>query len=179
MHKKSHICDYAIPISQLSTFGEPLRNRLTKQSYKALVSNFKSITPRKWISNNKLVAGERDTTILSSHNPTMTKSSVLEPLQFPWKALPVKIQQNVNDLLQYLTKEQLRQVVPEIFGTPAACPSPRLKTSLSRVIHIIHQQKPKAKTTKSKTTSTNRHRFEYNPATPSEEKPAAKLRPNR
>jgi hypothetical protein len=46
MYKKSHVNDshvYAIPISQLTNLGTPLQNRLTKESYKALIGNFPSL----------------------------------------------------------------------------------------------------------------------------------------
>jgi hypothetical protein len=110
MHKKSHICDshvYAIPVSQLTNFGNPLQNRITKESYKALVANFKSIVPRKWIKTAKLTAGERYSAALSSCLP------IPVPAPLP-AALPVELQKTIDALLQYLTKEQILEAVPEM-----------------------------------------------------------------
>jgi hypothetical protein len=74
MYKKSHICDshvYAIPVSQLTTFGKAHQNRLTKESYQALIANFPSLTPQNWIKTAKLAAGEQDTTTFPSPRPAL------------------------------------------------------------------------------------------------------------
>lgn len=69
MIKKSHIGDlhvYAIPITQLVNLGKPLQNRLTKKSYEALIANFPSLTPGKWITIADLADGEHDPAIHSA-----------------------------------------------------------------------------------------------------------------
>jgi hypothetical protein len=121
MRKKSHVCDshvYAIPVSQLTNFGKPLHNRLTKQSYKALVSKFTSIPPQKWIKTQKLVAGKKDPAILSSS----VLAPVLAPAQVPVPspaapspaALPAELLKTIDALLQYLTIQQIDEEVPEM-----------------------------------------------------------------
>ncbi|KAE9373788.1 hypothetical protein N431DRAFT_466057 [Stipitochalara longipes BDJ] len=126
MHKKCHIGDshvYAIPISQLTNFGTPLQNRLTQESYKDLASIFPSITPRKWIKTAKLVAGEKDPEVSSSlltTIPATIPAKVQEPVQATPPpapvAIPVKLQETIDSLLQYLTKEQLFEAVPEMIA---------------------------------------------------------------
>jgi hypothetical protein len=114
MYKKSHIYDshvYAIPVSQLINFGNPLQNRLTKESYKALVANFKPIVPRKWIKTAKLTAGESCSAALSSCLLIPAPAPVPAPLP---AALPVELQKTIDALLQYLTKEQVLKAVPEM-----------------------------------------------------------------
>jgi hypothetical protein len=114
MYKKSHICDshvYAIPVSHLINFGNPLQNRLTKESYEALAANFKSIVPRKWIKTAKLTAGEGYSAALSSCLPIPAPAPVPAPLP---AALPVELQKTIDALLQYLTKEQVLEAVPEM-----------------------------------------------------------------
>jgi hypothetical protein len=67
--KKSHVGDlhvYAIPITQLVNLGKPLQNRLTKKSYEALIANFPSLTPGKWITTADLADGEHDPAIHSA-----------------------------------------------------------------------------------------------------------------
>ncbi len=67
--KKSHIGDlhvYAIPITQLMNLGKPLQNRLSKKSYEALIANFPSLTPGKWITTADLADGEHDPAIFSA-----------------------------------------------------------------------------------------------------------------
>jgi len=126
MYKKSHIIDshvYDIPVSQLTNFlcNKPLQNRLTKESYEALIANFKSITPRKWTKTAKLVVGERDPAPVTPPLRTATISTIPKPTPAvapapTLVAIPIEIQQIIIALLQFLTKEQLFEQAPELLA---------------------------------------------------------------